>query len=42
MRLLVLTYTFPPSTHANAKRPHYLVRGFLDAGWGAIVLARAD
>lgn len=33
MRLLVLTHTFPPSTHANAKRPHYLVRGFLDAGW---------
>ncbi len=33
MRLLVLTYTFPPSTHANAKRPHYLVRGFLEAGW---------
>lgn len=33
MRLLVLTHTFPPSTHANAKRPHYLVQGFLDAGW---------
>lgn len=33
MRLLVLTHTFPPSTHANAKRPHYLVKGFLEAGW---------
>jgi glycosyltransferase involved in cell wall biosynthesis len=33
MRLLVLTHTFPPSTHANAKRPHYLVQGFLNAGW---------
>jgi glycosyltransferase involved in cell wall biosynthesis len=33
MRLLVITHAFPPSTHANAKRPHYLVKGFLDAGW---------
>ena len=33
MRLLVLSYAFPPSRHANAKRPHYLVQGFLDAGW---------
>jgi hypothetical protein len=33
MRLCVVTHTFPPSTHANAKRPHYLVRGFLEAGW---------
>ena len=33
MRLLVLTHTFPPSRHCNAKRPYYLVKGFLDAGW---------
>jgi glycosyltransferase involved in cell wall biosynthesis len=33
MRLLVITHTFPPSRHSNAKRPHYLVKGFLDAGW---------
>jgi glycosyltransferase involved in cell wall biosynthesis len=33
MRLLVLTHSFPPSTHANAKRPYYLVKGFLEAGW---------
>lgn len=33
MRLLVITHSFPPSTHANAKRPHYVVSGFLDAGW---------
>ena len=33
MRLLVLTHTFPPSAHSNAKRPFYLVKGFLKAGW---------
>ncbi len=33
MKLLVITHTFPPSKHSNAKRPHYLVRAFLDAGW---------
>ena len=33
MRLLVITHTFPPSRHTNAKRPYYLVKGFLDAGW---------
>lgn len=33
MRLLVLTHTFPPSRHANAKRPGYLVRSLLEAGW---------
>jgi glycosyltransferase involved in cell wall biosynthesis len=33
MRLLILTHTFPPSTHANAKRPHYIAKGFLEAGW---------
>jgi glycosyltransferase involved in cell wall biosynthesis len=37
MRLLVLTHTFPPSRHANAKRPWYLVKGFLDAGWAVDV-----
>lgn len=33
MRLLVITHTFPPSPHSNAKRPFYLVKGFLQAGW---------
>lgn len=33
MRLLVITHTFPPSRLANAKRPYYLVKGFLAAGW---------
>jgi glycosyltransferase involved in cell wall biosynthesis len=33
MRLLVITIAFPPSRHANAKRPYYLVKGFLAAGW---------
>ncbi len=33
MRLLLLTHTFPPSTHSNAKRPYYVAKGFLKAGW---------
>ncbi len=33
MKLLVITHAFPPSRHANAKRPYYLVKGFLEAGW---------
>lgn len=33
MRILVLTHTFPPSRHSNAKRPYYLVKGLLEAGW---------
>ena len=33
MKLLVITHTFPPSKHSNAKRPQYLVRAFLEAGW---------
>jgi glycosyltransferase involved in cell wall biosynthesis len=38
MRLLVLTHTFPPSPHSNAKRPFYLVKGFLQAGWQVDVI----
>lgn len=38
MRLLVLTHTFPPSSHSNAKRPYYLVKGFLEHGWQVDVL----
>lgn len=38
MRLLVITHTFPPSPHSNAKRPFYLVKGFLQAGWQVDVL----
>jgi len=33
MRLLVISHVFPPSAHSNAKRPFYLVKGFLQAGW---------
>ncbi len=38
MRVLVITFTFPPSSHANAKRPYYLVRAMLEAGWEVEVL----
>lgn len=38
MKLLVVTHTFPPTKHSNAKRPMYLVRGFLDAGWEVDVM----
>ena len=41
MRLLVLTHTFPPSYISNAKRPYYLVRGFLEAGWHVDVFTSA-
>ncbi len=33
MRLLIITHTFPPSRHSNAKRPFYLTKGALAAGW---------
>ncbi|HEV2209600.1 MAG TPA: hypothetical protein VG167_12545 [Verrucomicrobiae bacterium] len=33
MRVAVLTHTFPPSRHSNAKRPFYVVRALLQAGW---------
>lgn len=39
MRVLVITFTFPPSTHANAKRPYYIVKGMLDAGWEVDVVS---
>lgn len=38
MRVLVITHTFPPSFYSNAKRPAYLVRGMLEAGWDVEVL----
>jgi len=38
MKLLVITHTFPPSKYPNAKRPHYLVRAFLEAGWEVDVI----
>lgn len=38
MRLLILTHTFPPSTHSNAKRPYYVTKGFLNAGWQVDVI----
>jgi glycosyltransferase involved in cell wall biosynthesis len=33
MRLLVVTHTFPPSLYTTAKRPFYVVKGCLEAGW---------
>jgi glycosyltransferase involved in cell wall biosynthesis len=33
MRLLIITHTFPPSKHSNAKRPFYIAKGALEAGW---------
>ena len=42
MRLQVLTHTFPPSYSSNAKRPYYVVQGFLDAGWQVDVFTSAS
>ena len=33
MRIAILTHAFPPSSHPNAKRPYYIAKGLLDAGW---------
>jgi glycosyltransferase involved in cell wall biosynthesis len=33
MRLLIITHAFPPCRSSNAKRPYYLAKGFLEAGW---------
>lgn len=41
MRIAVITHAFPPSNHANGKRPYYLVRAFLDAGWEVDVYTSA-
>jgi hypothetical protein len=38
MRLLIITHTFPPSRHSNAKRPLYVAKGALDAGWQVDVM----
>ena len=38
MRLLIITHVFPPSVYSNAKRPYYLAKGFLDAGWEVDVM----
>jgi glycosyltransferase involved in cell wall biosynthesis len=38
MRLLIITHTFPPSKHSNAKRPFYIAKGALEAGWEVDVL----
>ena len=37
MRIAVFTHAFPPSTHSNAKRPFYIVRAMLEAGWSVEV-----
>jgi len=33
VRLAIITHAFPPSRHANGKRPYYLAKGFVEAGW---------
>ncbi len=33
VRLAVITHAFPPSRHANGKRPYYLAKAFMEAGW---------
>lgn len=33
MRIAVVTHSFPPSTHSNAKRPYYIVKALIDSGW---------
>jgi len=37
MRLAIITHTFPPSAHSNAKRPFYLARAALEEGWNVDV-----
>jgi hypothetical protein len=38
MRVLVVTFAFPPGSHANAKRPCYVVKAMLEAGWEVDVM----
>lgn len=33
VRVAVISHAFPPSPHANGKRPYYIAQGFLEAGW---------
>jgi hypothetical protein len=35
----MVSFYFAPSTSANAKRPYYMVRGLLDAGWDVDVIS---
>ena len=37
MRVAIITHAFPPSNHANGKRPSYLVKALLDKGWSVDV-----
>lgn len=37
MRIAIITIAFPPSSHSNGKRPFYLAKGFLEAGWSVDV-----
>jgi len=39
MKILIISYFFAPSTVANAKRPFFFARGFLDAGWDVDVVS---
>lgn len=38
MRLLIITHTFPPSKHSNAKRPFLVASSALKEGWEVDVL----
>jgi|688.fasta_scaffold16522_10 glycosyltransferase involved in cell wall biosynthesis len=38
MKVLLLSFTYPPSHHANAKRPYYVVKGMLKEGWNVHVI----
>ena len=37
MRVAIITHAFPPSNHANGKRPSYLVEALLEQGWAVDV-----
>jgi glycosyltransferase involved in cell wall biosynthesis len=39
MRLLIVSHVFPPSPHPNGKRPYYVAKGALEAGWEVDVIA---
>jgi glycosyltransferase involved in cell wall biosynthesis len=39
MKALIVSFYFAPSCCANAKRPYYIARGLLDAGWKVDVVS---
>jgi glycosyltransferase involved in cell wall biosynthesis len=42
MKVLIVTVAFPPSPHANAKRPFFVAKAMLEAGWQVEVLTTRD